>query len=156
MPKVKKSDLPIEDKIALAAVAVLGKGVAKVAYLMAHPSATKNKSSQGVLVSRWLHSDLAVDFMQRVTTGTATVNTPDEANDLTTRGGIISELITSVKASTGKEAISGLQSLAKLQGFDKPDEINEEDKRFFVLPYLSNCRSCKLMQVYMQIQKKNE
>lgn len=156
MPKVKKSDLPIEDKIALAAVAVLGKGVAKVAYLMAHPSATKNKSSQGVLVSRWLHSDLAVDFMQRVTTGTATVNTPDEANDLTTRGGIISELITSVKASTGKEAISGLQSLAKLQGFDKPDEINEEDKRLFVLPYLSNCRSCKLMQVYMQIQEKNE
>ena len=156
MPKVKKSDLPIEDKIALAAVAVLGKGTAKVAYLMAHPSATKNKSSQGVLVSRWLHSDLAVDFMQRVTTGTATVNTPDEANDLTTRGGIISELITSVKASTGKEAISGLQSLAKLQGFDKPDEINEEDKRLFVLPYLSNCRSCKLMQVYMQIQEKNE
>lgn len=157
MPKVKKSDLPIEDKIALASVAILGKGVAKVAYLMAHPSATKNKSSQGVLVSRWLHSDLAVDFMQRVTTGTATVNTPDEANDLTTRDGIISELITSVKASTGKEAISGLQSLAKLQGFDKVDtELKEDDKRFFVLPYLSNCRSCKLMQVYMEIQEKNE
>ena len=156
MPKVKKSDLPIEDKIALAAVAVLGKGVAKVAYLMAHPSATQNKSSQGVLVSRWLHSDLAVDFMERVTTGTATVTpSPDEA-DLNTREGIIDALVTATRQTQGKDSISGLTTLAKLQGFDKPDESAPDEKRLYVLTWHSQCRHCKLMQIYLQIEKNNK
>jgi len=75
-----------------------------------------------------------------------------ERDELKTRPGIIAKLIEEVTNVAGKDAISGLQTLAKLQGFDKPDEINEEDKRFFVLPYLSNCRSCKLMQVYCELK----
>lgn len=75
-----------------------------------------------------------------------------ERDELKTRPGIIAKLIEEVTNVAGKDAISGLQTLAKLQGFDKPDEINEEEKRFFVLPYLSNCRSCKLMQVYCELK----
>ena len=75
-----------------------------------------------------------------------------EKDELKTRPGIIAKLIEEVTNVAGKDAISGLQTLAKLQGFDKPDEINEEDKRFFVLPYLSVCRSCKLMQVYCELK----
>jgi glycerol-3-phosphate responsive antiterminator len=75
-----------------------------------------------------------------------------EKDELKTRPGIIAKLIEEVTNVAGKDAISGLQTLAKLQGFDKPDEINEEEKRFFVLPYLSNCRSCKLMQVFCELK----
>lgn len=75
-----------------------------------------------------------------------------ERDELKTRPGIIAKLIEEVTNVAGKDAISGLQTLAKLQGFDKPDEINEEEKRFFVLPYLSVCRSCKLMQVYCELK----
>ena len=75
-----------------------------------------------------------------------------ERDELKTRAGIIEKLIDNVSQIEGKDAVSGLQTLAKLQGYDKPDEINEEDKRFFVLPYLSNCRSCKLMQVYCELK----
>ena len=156
MPKTKKSDLPLGDKIALAAVAVLGKGVAKAAYRMAHPSATTNQASLGVLVSRWLHNELAADFMQRVTTGKATVTPSPDDNDLNTREGIIDALVTATRQTQGKDSISGLTTLAKLQGFDKPDETNEEDKRLYVLTWHSQCRHCKLMQIYLQIEKNNK
>lgn len=154
MPKTKKSDLPLADKIALAAVAVLGKGVAKAAYLMAHPSATTNQASLGVLVSRWLHSELAADFMQRVTAGKATVTPSDEANDLNTREGIIDALVTATRQTQGKDSITGLTTLAKLQGFDKPDESAPDEKRLYVLTWHSQCRQCQLMKIYLDLNNK--
>ena len=77
----------------------------------------------------------------------------EERDELKTREGIIKKLIDNVSVCQGKDAVSGLQTLAKLQGYDKPDEITEEDKRIFVLTYLSRCRGCKLMAVYMDAQK---
>ena len=152
------AELSLADKIGLSGIALLGKGIAEAAFLLTHPTVkTKNRASLGVMVSRWHHSPQAEEFIKSARAGTATVNTPDEANDLNTREGIVNQLIASVRCTTGKDAIGGLQTLAKIQGFDKPDgELQEDDKRLFVLPYLSNCRSCKLMQVYMQIQEKNE
>lgn len=77
----------------------------------------------------------------------------EERDELKTREGIIKKLIDNVSVCQGKDAVSGLQTLAKLQGYDKPDEITEEDKRIFVLTYLSRCRGCKLMAAYMDVQK---
>ncbi len=71
-------------------------------------------------------------------------------NELQTRDGIIKNLINSVSVISGKDKVSGLQTLAKLQGFDKPDESNEEDKRTYFLPWVSHCRTCKLMQLYKE------
>lgn len=71
-------------------------------------------------------------------------------NELQTREGIIKNLINSVSVISGKDKVSGLQTLAKLQGFDKPDESNEEEKRTYFLPWVSHCRTCKLMQIYTQ------
>ncbi len=71
-------------------------------------------------------------------------------NELQTREGIIRNLINSVSTISGKDKVSGLQTLAKLQGFDKPDESNEEEKRTYFLPWVSHCRTCKLMQIYTQ------
>lgn len=79
-----------------------------------------------------------------------------EKEELKTRAGIIEKLIKEVSQIEGKDAVSGLQTLAKLQGYDKPDETNEDDKRFFVVPYLSVCRSCKLMQVFNAINSQEQ
>lgn len=79
-----------------------------------------------------------------------------EKEELKTRAGIIEKLIKEVSQIEGKDAVSGLQTLAKLQGYDKPEEINEDDKRFFVVPYLSVCRSCKLMQVFNAINSQEQ
>jgi hypothetical protein len=154
------TELSVNDKIGLCAIALLGKGIAEAAFLLTHPTVkTKNRASLGVMVSRWHHSPQAEEFIKSARAGTATVNATDEANgDFYTRSGIIDALVTATKQTQGKDSITGLTTLAKLQGFDKPDgEMREEDKRFFVLPWLSHCRSCKLMKVYMDLQKeKNE
>ena len=71
-------------------------------------------------------------------------------NELQTRDGIIKNLINSVSVISGKDKVSGLQTLAKLQGFDKPDENNEEERRTYFLPWVSHCRTCKLMQLYKE------
>lgn len=77
--------------------------------------------------------------------------TEEERNEYKTRSGIIEKIITQSSLVNGKDAISALQTLAKLQGFDHPDEISEEDKRVYFLPWVSNCRSCELMKEYKKI-----
>lgn len=74
----------------------------------------------------------------------------EEKNELKTREGLISNLIDSVSVISGKDKVSGLQTLAKLQGFDKPEENNEEEKRTYFLPWVSHCRTCQLMKLYRQ------
>jgi len=75
----------------------------------------------------------------------------EEKNEYKTRSGLIEKIITQVNITSGKEAISGLQTLAKMQGLDKPDEQTEEERRKYFLPWVSHCRSCKLMTIYREI-----
>jgi len=78
----------------------------------------------------------------------------EEREKFTTRKGLINELIKNSLTLTGKELGNSLQTLAKIQGFDKPDDgENEEERRRFVLRWLSKCRTCKLMRLYMEIRQ---
>ena len=79
----------------------------------------------------------------------------EEKDELKTREGLIEKIIDNVLLSSGKDAISGLQTLAKLQGLDRPDDEPEEERRKYVLRWLSSCRSCKLMQLFMEVQERN-
>jgi len=74
--------------------------------------------------------------------------TKERNEELKTRAGIIDALINNVQKVSGRDAVSGLQTLAKLQGLDKPEEKEGDDKRVFYLPYVSNCRNCRLMQLF--------
>ena len=82
--------------------------------------------------------------------------TEGEKDELKTREGLIKKIIDNVLLSSGKDAISGLQTLAKLQGLDHPDEQPEDERRKYVLRWLSACRSCKLMQLFMEIQDRDQ
>ena len=77
----------------------------------------------------------------------------EERDEFKSRSGLIEKIITQSRLVTGKDAISALQTLAKLQGFDKPDESETEDKRKYFLPWVSHCRTCKLMQTYIKVQQ---
>lgn len=152
MKKIK-DQLSTKEKIAMCGVMLLGREVLPQAYAMCHPrTKTTAEQSLKVMLSRWYASDLAQKFREQMANeiiGRAN----EEGNDLTTRRGIVSELITAVRQSKGKDAVSGLQSLAKIQGLDKPDEKSLDERRKFVLPYLSDCRTCQLMKVYMETQQ---
>ena len=75
-------------------------------------------------------------------------------DEYTTRAGLVSKIITEVRECSGKDAISGLQTLAKMQGLDKPDEETIEDARKFFLPWVSSCKSCNLMRLFREISEK--
>jgi len=79
----------------------------------------------------------------------------EEREKYTTRQGIIEEMICNITSVGGKDRLTALQALAKLQGLDKPEEGKEDERRVFVLRWLSSCRSCKLMRLFMEAQRES-
>lgn len=157
MTKYKTGELTIKDKIGLCAVAIMGKEVAEQAFLLTHDIKTTNKGSLGVMVSRWQNDEKAKAFIESIRNGQVQTITPKDENDLTTRDGILNQLIASTKQTSGKDSLSGLQTLAKMQGFDKPDERSATaERRQFYLPWVSDCRHCKLMEIYRTTQSEKE
>ena len=116
--KYKAKNLPLTDQIALCAVAVMGREVSETAFRMARPEVkTDNESSFRVMLSRWMNDPKAKEFIQSVREGNGSIIVPSAKNDLTTRDGLIDELVKQTRVTSGKESISGLQTLAKIQGF---------------------------------------
>jgi hypothetical protein len=64
--------------------------------------------------------------------------TDEERDEYKTRSGLIDKIITQVNITSGKEAISGLQTLAKMQGLDKPEEQEQDERRKYFLPWVSH------------------
>ena len=118
-----------------------------------------NKPSIKILIARIKNhqnpTTLKKEQQQQIINNNAFQELTDEEkeermNELKTREGLIKNLIDSVSQTSGKDKVSGLQTLAKLQGFDKPDEQENEDKRTYFLPWVSHCRTCELMKAYKQ------
>lgn len=65
------------------------------------------------------------------------------------RDKVLQKIILSTDKLSGKDELNGLLSIAKFQGFDR-EKIEVDDKRFYYLPWVSNCKGCKLMQIYRQ------
>lgn len=156
--KYKTKNLPLTDQIALCAVAVLGNEVKETAFRMARPEVvTENENSFRVMLSRWWNDPKAKEFVQDMRKGKAKVVSTDAANDLTTREGIINQLVTATQQTSGKDSLSGLQTLAKIQGYDRPtEEAIGEERRSFFLPWVSVCKTCKLMQIFQGLKIEEE
>lgn len=71
-------------------------------------------------------------------------------DELKTRAGLLQRLLNVTQNLKGKEELQGLVTLAKIQGFDRPDEEDDEEKRVYFLPWVSNCRACELLRVFME------
>lgn len=151
---LKKTKLSDIEKIAICGVLVLGREYLTTAYKMCSPKATTTaENSLKVMQSRWWASDLCRAFRREIENKLAHVSTM-AGNDLTTRAGIVSELISATKQTQGKDSVNALQTLAKIQGLDRPEERPDDERRRFVLTWPSHCRTCALMRLYLQI--KNE
>ena len=153
-----KIELPDMEKVAVAAITLLGKDFHRLAFLMRTKSREEN--TLNVSVSRWINSPLVKSYkaqlQELMETGKATPQQAKKAgrpkkeipNDLTTREGIVKQLIDATSYTEGKDSVSALQTLAKLQGYDKPADKDQDDKRSYFLPWVSHCRSCRLMRSY--------
>ena len=157
----QKVELPDMEKVAVAAITILGKDFHRLAFLMSHPrSKSREENTLNVSVSRWINSPLVKSYraqlQELIETGKATPQQAKKAgrpkreipNDLTTREGIVKQLIDATSYTEGKDSVSALQTLAKLQGYDKPDAKEQDERRSYFLPWVSHCRTCRLMRSY--------
>lgn len=157
----QKVELPDMEKVAVAAITILGKDFHRLAFLMSHPrSKSREENTLNVSVSRWINSPLVKSYraqlQELIETGKATPQQTKKAgrpkkeipNDLTTREGIVRQLIDATSYTEGKDSVSALQTLAKLQGYDKPDAKEQDERRSYFLPWVSHCRTCRLMRSY--------
>lgn len=155
--KTKKRDLSITDRIALCGVAVMGKDYAPEAYKMSHNIRTENPASLGQMVSRWLNSDKAKDFLNEVrnTYADTLLANADEGEELSERQltRIIERGIVSEKDAK-KQADMSLKLMAWRK--DAQDEKGENEKRNYFIPYISNCKVCKIMGLFRQLRKSEE
>lgn len=141
------------EKICLAGVELLGREFLTEAFQLCHPKAkTQSESSLVVMKSRWYASERCKSFRQEIRERILGISATT-GNDLTTRSGIVQQLISATKQTQGKDSISGLQTLAKIQGLDKPEDGESKgEKRTYFLPWVSSCRNCKLMEIFMKMQ----
>lgn len=75
-----------------------------------------------------------------------------KGDEFCTRDGLVKNLIYTVNSCQGKDRANILMTLAKLQGLDKPEEGENEEKTVFYLPYVSKCNSCELMKLYKKVK----
>lgn len=149
-----KDTLSTIEKIAMCGIVLMGRDVLPEAYAMSHPrTKTTSENSLNVMQSRWYASPLAKKFREEIYDKLSRIAN-EQGADLTTREGIVKQLISATHQTSGKDSVSALQTLAKIQGLDKPqDDQTESEKRTYFLPWVSNCRNCELMKLYMKVQK---
>lgn len=64
---------------------------------------------------------------------------------------IILQLSKSLQNLKGKERAAVLMQIADLQRMKADDIKEDEEKRTFYLPFVSSCKSCKLMKLYKSL-----
>lgn len=113
----------------------------------------QNNPGAAVLINRIKNRRGLKPTKEEITRDESEERKEEKRREYKNRDGIINKLIDAVDGTTGKETISGLQTIAKLQGLDKPEEHEKEDKRTYFLPFVSCCRSCQLMKIYRDTEK---
>ena len=66
---------------------------------------------------------------------------------------IIAQLAKEAKNQSGKERANILMQIADLQRMKQEETKQDEEKRLFYLPFVSSCRSCKLVQLLRELSQ---
>lgn len=76
----------------------------------------------------------------------------EKKNKFKSKDFIIECLSLEAEQSTGKERAQILMNIADLQRMKQEETREEEEKRRFYLPYVSHCRSCKLVKLFKELE----
>lgn len=77
----------------------------------------------------------------------------EELKKFTDKSYIIAQLAKEAKNQTGKERANILMQIADLQRMKQEETKQDEEKRQFYLPFVSVCRSCKLVQLLRELSQ---
>lgn len=154
MARKKKISLTMRDEIALAGVAILGKSYIDEAFKMARNIKTENPDSIAKMRSSWFCAPLAVEFMRNIKKQFADVvleNIDGEGEGLS-EAQLIRLIERSIVGETDMKKKGDLS--LKLMQWKRDASIDSEGKevRHFFLPWVSHCKTCELMKLYLNVQ----
>lgn len=160
MPKVTLSET---EKICIAAVLMLGAGAIDSAYRLVNIGSKSKGEVFHKQALRWWNLPKVKAFADdlraiRLQSAEAALETEGEAETTITRAFLIRELRLALKATNNPTERANIAiKLADLSGLKGKSEDKElSDRRKFYLPYVSNCRACELMRVYLEAEKEAE
>jgi len=108
----------------------------------------KNNPALSVLIRQFKHQRPGAKKMEEEPTQAKQY----DATQYTTREGIVRKIMDATEGLTGKDELQGLLTLAKIQGLDQPQEQEREDLRRFFVAFKSDCRRCKLMELFRSVK----
>lgn len=128
----------------------------------------RQKPGLRILINRLkVNKPLKVDKEQRIQE--LTINESDNDNEeenerqqdevmkkISDKSFILAELYKSLGGLRGRERAAVLVQIADLQRMKQDDLKEDEEKRTFYLPFVSSCRSCKLMKLYKEVESLKE
>ena len=77
----------------------------------------------------------------------------EDLKKFTDKSYIIAQLAQEAKNQSGKERANILMQIADLQRMKQEETRQEEEQRRFYLPFVSVCRSCKLVQLLRELSQ---
>lgn len=77
----------------------------------------------------------------------------EEIKKFSNKSYIIAQLAKEAKNQSGKERANILMQIADLQRMKQEETKQDEEKRLFYLPFVSSCRSCKLVKLFQELSQ---
>ncbi len=161
---MKTKNLTDLERVCIAALLVIGKDSLDMVFRLLKPNSTVERSEIfHKMALRWWNNpvvksfanDLRAIHLQR---SEDLIEMESEEDEPLTKSFLIKELRLALKATTdpGDRASIALK-LADLTGLKGKDtESREKEQRRFYLPFVSHCRSCKIMQVFKDISQQHK
>ena len=149
-------ELSARDKIGLAAYAVLGKEFLSEAFRCTHDIKNAKPESIYTMQSRWINGEQEKQFIESIRNQYADLILQNISEDLELTDKQLSTIIQRGIVSEKDPKKQADMSL-KLMQWRKDANVEEgKDPRVYFLPWVSHCRTCKLMKLYQEILKKQE
>ena len=152
----KVRELSVRDKVGLAAYAVLGKDYLSEAFRCTHD--IKNAKPQSIysMQSRWINGKQEKEFLESIRNQYADLILQNISEDLELSNEQLNTIIQRGIVSEKDPKKQADMSL-KLMQWRKDANVEEgKEQRTYFIPWVSHCRTCKLMKLYQDILRKKE
>lgn len=152
----KVRELSARDKVGLAAYAVLGKDYLSEAFRCTHDIRNAKPGSIYTMQSRWINGQQEKEFIESIRNQYADLILQNISEDIKLSNEQLNTIIQRGIVSEKDPKKQADMSL-KLMQWRKDANVEEgKEQRTYFIPWVSHCRTCKLMKLYQDIQRKKE
>ncbi len=157
MPKIKLNDT---ERVCGAALFLLGESALDTIYKVVNPGSKATPEAFHRQALRWRRGEQMQTYLEELASihqDPITNNDPKDEAPLT-KGYLIRELrnsLTNVKDAEARSKI--VMRLADLANLKKEEDEAKKENRTYFLPWVSHCKTCKLMKIYQdELRKRKE